>query len=419
MPHPVFQPVPQAEPQASGLFVPQALLLDTRLKPMERNAWMVFRSLADSNDIATVSYESLRTALLCAPGSQKAAPATVSRAVLCLRLTTWIDQIGYRRNPRTGFSLGGSYTVRSKPLSFTEACLGNEDYLPLLERGLKHAHVTVRNLARDILDQAMRHPDELAQLSSSLREQVKRLHQQAHFLKDDSGGSSSQGDPDSSGQHISSPAPTFSKSTSEIPETVRTVQNKVYKVPTYRIPQAETPKEEALVRFRRLAADQQDYLSGHLRALPVEQRRDVLTEWSIRCAAGTVRDAAAYLFGLIRKALQGTFRLWAARKNVQERPASRIQEVPWETPKPASPSGTPAAEPADKPASREVASAYLQHMKVLLQGTASTIPIHATKPSERRHPPAPLVRVLAQAIPAAGPLRPLAAFLTPIVETGR
>jgi hypothetical protein len=51
-----------------------------------------------------------------------------------------------------------------------------------------------------------------------------------------------------------------------------------------------------------LDADQQDYLSSRLQALPVEQRQDVLAEWSVRCAAGTVRDAAAYLFGLIRKA---------------------------------------------------------------------------------------------------------------------
>jgi hypothetical protein len=177
----------------------------------------------------------------------------------------------------------------------------------------------------------------------------------------------------------------------------------------------------ALARFRQLAADQQDYLSGRLQALPMEQRQDVLAEWSIRCAAGTVRDTAAYLFGLIRKALQGTFRLWAARKDRQERPASGIQEVPRETSKPASPSGAPVADPADPPASREVASAYLQHMKALLQGSANTAPvIHATKlPERRKHPQAPLVRVLAQVVPPAGPLRPLAAFLTPVMETGR
>jgi hypothetical protein len=61
-----------------------------------------------------------------------------------------------------------------------------------------------------------------------------------------------------------------------------------------------------------------------LQALPVEQRRDVLAEWSVRCAMGTVRNAAAYLFGLIRKALKGTFRLWAARKDKgQEWPAAK------------------------------------------------------------------------------------------------
>ena len=211
MPHPVFQPAPQADPQAAGLFVPQALLDDVRLKPVERNDWMEFRSLADSHGIATVSHESLRTALLCAPGSSKAAPATVSRVVLCLRLTTWIEQTGYRRDPRTGLSLAASYTVRGKPLSFAEACLGNEDYLPLLEQGLAHPHVSVRQLARDILDQAVRPPDQLAQLPPALQEQVKRLHQQAHFPEDGSGGSSSRKDTDLSRQHLSSSDPAFPK----------------------------------------------------------------------------------------------------------------------------------------------------------------------------------------------------------------
>jgi hypothetical protein len=59
-------------------------------------------------------------------------------------------------------------------------------------------------------------------------------------------------------------------------------------------------------------------------------------------------------------------------------------------------------------------------MKTLLQGTASTTAvIHATKPPERRYPQAPLVQTLAQAMLPADQPRPLAAFLTPILETGR
>ena len=157
-----------------GLFVPQALLDDVRLKSVERNAWMKFRPLADNNCIATVSHESLRTALPYAPGSHKAALSAVSRVVSCLRLTTRIVQNGYRRDPHTGFPLAASYTVHDEPLSFAEACLGNEEYLSLLERGLEHTHGSVRHL-----DQALRHPGELAQLPSALREQVKRLHQRA------------------------------------------------------------------------------------------------------------------------------------------------------------------------------------------------------------------------------------------------
>jgi hypothetical protein len=58
-------------------------------------------------------------------------------------------------------------------------------------------------------------------------------------------------------------------------------------------------------------------------------------------------------------------------------------------------------------------------MKALLQGTASTAAaIHTTKPPERRYPQASLVRTLAQTMPSTGQLRPLAAFLTPILETG-
>jgi hypothetical protein len=321
-----------------------------------------------------------------------------------------------------------------EPLSFAEACLGSGEYLPLLERGLMHTHVTVRELARDILDQAMSSPDELTRLPFALREQVKRLHQQAHSSEDGSGGGSSRNGADSSGQSLSFSDPTFPKRTSETPETVRTVSKNVCKVPTYSTPQkdrkeevptyrtapAETPDQEALARFQRLAADQQDDLSCRLRALPVEQRRDVLAEWSVRCAAGVVRDAAAYLFGLIRKALQGTFRLWAARKNrAQEDPACRVQEAP---PRPPSTAEPPVPEPADEPASREVAQVYLQRIQAMLQGTASAAPAtHTRKPPETRHSrtPTPLARALEQAMPATSPLRPLAAFFAPVIETIR
>ena len=164
------------------------------------------------------------------------------------------------------------------------------------------------------------------------------------------------------------------------------------------------------MRFRQLAADQQDYLSCRLRALPPEQRQDVLAEWNVRCAAGMVRDAAAYLFGLIRKALQGTFRLWAARKNpVQARLAAKIQEAP----KFQSAFRPSTTDPVDQPASREVALAHLQRIKAVLQGKVSVT--HVKEPPMRTHSPSLIVRAMAQATSATGQPRPLADFLAPVL----
>jgi hypothetical protein len=260
----------------------------------------------------------------------------------------------------------------------------------------------------------MLHRDELSQLSIEQQEHVRRLYQQAHSPEDEEDGSgggviSSRCEPDQTDLHVT---PSIPKSTPKTSETVRTISNKVYKVPTYRAPQTETPRLDASARFRRLAADQQDYLSGRLRALPPEQRRDVLAEWNVRCAAGAVRDAAAYLFGLIRKALQGTFRLWAARKNPQARPAPKVQETLQET-KP--PSTSPVMVLTDQPVSRKVALAHLQRIKAVLQGRISVN--RTMEPPKRRHSPAPLVCAMAQATSSTDLPRPLMDFLSPVLGT--
>jgi hypothetical protein len=171
-------------------------------------------------------------------------------------------------------------------------------------------------------------------------------------------------------------------------------------------------------RFQRLARHQQRYLADRLQTLEAAKRRDVLDEWDARCAMGQVKSAFAYLCGLIKRAVEGTFLLWAARRKLA--PRRTPANVPAEAR--SSPAAIKATfPPADPPASREVASAHLQHMKALLQGAVNTAPvIHTTKPPERRkHPQAPLVRAMARAVSPAGPLRPLAAFLTPIMGTGQ
>jgi hypothetical protein len=360
----------QPLPPSPGIFVPQSLLLDDRLTPLERNAWLAFRSLA--GDAGTViSYESLRGFLPSAPGSQKAALETVARAVLCLRLSTWIALVEYRRNPLTGFSMASRYVVRDEPLAFVEACRADGDYLPLLDRALSHASTTVRQLARSILDAALRHPDALARLPLAMQEQIRLLQQKYR----DDGPDDSDGAPASSG---TLPSTCPSSTEADVPKhapalaaTVRTVEDLVSrKIHTYRTevrPQSEAPAPtlDAPARFHGLPPDQQRYLTTRLGALRPEQRQAVLDEWNVRCGAGYVRNAIAYLYGLIRKALEGTFRLWAARKLTPD-PASTkaADEAPRlhrnsPRPQPTLPTG--------RPASREVARKHIEHIRNFLK----------------------------------------------------
>jgi len=55
--------------------------------------WLTFRALASSDGIVILSYDALRKYLPSAPGSKQATLETVSRAVLRLRLSTWIALI--------------------------------------------------------------------------------------------------------------------------------------------------------------------------------------------------------------------------------------------------------------------------------------------------------------------------------------
>lgn len=348
--------------QTSDIITPKALLLDERLTPLERNAWLTFRALAGSDGTVVLSYDALRGYLPSAPGSRRAALETVSRAVLCLRLSTWIALVEYRRSPMTGFSMASRYAVRNQPLAFDDACMEDEDYLPLLERALGHASATIRQLAQSILDEAMRHPDRLGKLPATMQERIRRLQ----YRDDDHdpgspGGSTARNDlvPEAS-DGIPKPVPASAT-------TVRTVEKEVLKeVRTYRSPpEVQGSGPDVPARFRQLPQDQQRVLTAWLRGLPPEQRLAALAEWDARCGSGGVHNAIAHLYGLIKKAVEGVFKLWAARKSTpQQIPMQAINNSQHGAP--SAPSPSPSRQAA-KPASREVAQRHLEQIRRMLK----------------------------------------------------
>ena len=348
--------------QTSDIITPKALLLDERLTPLERNAWLTFCSLASSDGTVVLSYDALRGYLPSAPGSKRAALETVSRAVLCLRLSMWIALVEYRRNPMTGFSMASRYAVRTQPLAFDDACMEDEDYLPLLERALGHASATIRQLAQSILDEAMRHPDRLEKLPVTMQGRIRRLQHRGDDHGPGSPGGSTARDalvPEASGG-IPKPVPASAAA-------VRTVEKEVLKeVRTHRSPpEVQVSSSDVPARFRQLPQDQQRILAARLRDLPPEQRQAVLAEWDARCESGGVHNAIAYLYGLIKKAVEGVFKLWAARKPAsQQTPVRAISNSQHDAPPAPSPSSS---SQGAKPASREVAQRHLDQIRRMLK----------------------------------------------------
>lgn len=346
--------------QTSDIITPKALLLDERLTPLERNAWLTFRALASSDGTVVLSYDALRKYLPSAPGSKRAALETVSRAVLCLRLSTWIALVEYRRNPMTGFSMASRYAVRNQPLAFDDACMEDEDYLPLLERALGHASVTIRQLAQSILDEAMRHPGRLEKLPATMQARIRRLQ---HWGDDhdpgNPGGSTARDTPmPEASSDIPKPVPASATA-------VRTVEKEVLKeVRTYRSQsEVQGSGPDVPARFRQLPQDQQRVLTTRLRGLPPEQRLAVLAEWDARCESGGVLNAIAYLYGLIKKAVEGVFKLWAARKQTSQQtvPARVVSNNPHGSPPAPSPS------PSSPPATSGISAIGRQHLQQLRQ----------------------------------------------------
>ncbi|WP_262459207.1 hypothetical protein [Alloalcanivorax balearicus] len=178
------------------------------------------------------SYESLREYLPCAPGGRKASHETVSKVMLCLRLSTWMVLVEHRRDPVTGYIKASRYAVRSEPISFVQACREDKEYLLQFERALEHSAANVRQLARCILDEAMVNED-LECLSEEVNDRIGALWEKAHGRDTDN----SNEPPSSGGFPVDNIAAAHSddpKPSPPFPGTVRTVQNKVLnKLHTY------------------------------------------------------------------------------------------------------------------------------------------------------------------------------------------
>ena len=139
--------------------VPRRLLLDSRLTPLERNAWQVLRLLLDGQGLATPCYQDLQPYLSTVPYGPAASRETIARVLTVLRLTRWLSLVARGRNPTSGRLQGSLYVLHDEPLTPAEAMELDPDYLELIGHCLDHAAKNVRIVAQHVLEEIQRDTD--------------------------------------------------------------------------------------------------------------------------------------------------------------------------------------------------------------------------------------------------------------------
>jgi len=336
--------------------VPRRLFLDTRLTPLERNAWQVIRLMLNADGItAFPCYAQLAPFLSSFPEAVQASDETIARALTALRLTCWLSLARSRRDPTTGRIESNLYVLHDAPLSPYEALALDPNYLTLVSAALNHASKTLRFLAYRVLKDLTDDPvmngrvlpsrldgllGRLASLNwTDMPEASERPEDRPASDEDpptqadgNAGCHKEYGAPD----HPIAAPPSESEdggkslkaSSLRNPKTVRTIQyensnNKIRTVPRAcaRLPE----------RFAHLRAEQQAGILAALQPLEVVLQQEILNEWDARCRSLAVRTPAGYLFSLIQRALRGEFHPWAGREN--EHTASRAtHDAPTSTP---------------------------------------------------------------------------------------
>ncbi|MFW7348426.1 MAG: STY4528 family pathogenicity island replication protein [Pigmentiphaga sp.] len=320
--------------------VPRRLFLDRRLTPLERNAWQVFRLMLNDDGVtAFPTYEQLRPWLASMPCAGQASHETVARALTLLRLTRWLSLVRRRRDPKTGRILGNLYVLHDEPLTPFEAMQLDADYLALVSQSLGHSAKavqtvglnTLQEIAEDPLLSGRMLPSRLQVLAERLARQgisASRSYPQeegAHDSEEGDSGLLRNGElPSSESEAGPKPAPDAPLRNPKNDRTVRSSRmNEVRTTAQARaLGDLQWPK-----RFTELRAEQQAGARMALQQVDDALRQAVLDEWAARCGNQGIRNPAAYLFGIIQRAIHGEFNAWARQADTTP-PTTAIARAP-------------------------------------------------------------------------------------------
>ncbi|WP_397475471.1 STY4528 family pathogenicity island replication protein [Pusillimonas sp.] len=347
---------------------PTALMLDTRLTPLERNAWQVLRMLRGADGFSPLaSLGQLRRYLTTTPLGQRAGYLTARRVLVVLRLTGWISLVGQHRDPMTGHVLSERYRVHEQALGFPQACELDAGLSQLLQDSVDDDNNQVDRVAmhiRETLEQAPTASDDTAPEPRHDDDEPPAAMPPSQA---DQGAAQNPASDDSVSDTVGPQQTAHAQQTTREQDSTYTTylykKERTYRARAYEDGDSISSPVALPPCLGSAQPDQQKDVLAALRRLPPEHRQAVLDELQARSQSGTVRNVIAYFFGLVKRVLAGEFRLWAGRKASQ--PASAAQQAAPRTTATTQRTET-RQEPAPEPASRETALAHLTTIRTML-----------------------------------------------------
>ena len=365
---------------------PRALLLDERLTPLERNAWQVLRLLIDSKQPTTLStYRQLQTYLTATPLANKASTETVTRALTILRLTGWLSLTTKHFNEK-GSMQGNVYLLHDEPLSLYERLHTDVEYLTLLSTAIYHsskaiqtvAEYTLNEFANDASLAGKKLPTRLEVLTEKIRQ--IRGEELSTASESEAGKNSLAEDQKQPNSEAETKGKACDSNLLRNPKYISSSKNKKILLLQKLRNSLKLPPS-----FTELSLAQQD--SGLLALSTLEpcQQQQVLDEWQRRCEHGSIHNPAAYLFGIVQKALQGELNLLRTTQQpipiqTPSKTQSKQSKLPCTIEPPIIPNCkstthggtvlTKSIEATDRPTDSVTARRYISEIRQMLTSTA-------------------------------------------------
>ncbi|SFJ92524.1 Helix-turn-helix domain-containing protein [Candidatus Pantoea symbiotica] len=304
---------------------PRQLLLDTRLSPLDKMAWMMIRLYAQQNYGAVFpSYDEMQLQL-ASPHKGKASRETVSRVLMMLRLTGWLSLCKRVRDDQ-GRVRGNIYAQHDEPLTCCDAEIMDPAWLDTVAEACRSGNKTIKQTALQVLDEIKNDP-QMRHCKSHISQIENRLckpqtpQEMAAARKLFSPNSVSEPGiktPSSGAEPSIAPHSNSLSSVSEpslIPRLRPGVRNPNGNVRCFTqgvkkntfTPAA--PASEIIPERHRQCFSQEDLamLEHRLAALPAEQSQQLLHQLGQNLDAGSIQNPTGWLLAIIKKARTGQF----------------------------------------------------------------------------------------------------------------